>query len=305
MKRALPNEWRTTSKWQLWFYARYMLWLERLGYVLLVGVVAAMGYAFTYQVDEVISADEVQLQLDEATGAVFLEASLKGDTAPAARIGQNVRLTGFSFEPVSGTLLRATDGQAEWISGTVLGEGVKETIEQGLAGKVLSTRFDSGLTVESVEDISVDARIKTSASGESIDDLEPTADVALTGKVLSGDHLATVQLSTLPPELRVKAEKAVRAALIGKSVNPVEGPAAAVSELQSVHFVVKVKAVPASGGSSGLDAAAIAREFKARIEVSNPPRYLVNALRAGRSVTCRVEMATGQKPIALTLLRKS
>jgi hypothetical protein len=305
MKRTLPNEWRTTSKWQLWFYARYMRWLERLGYVLLVGVVAAMGYAFTYQVDEVISADVVEVLLDESTGAVYLEASLKGETAPAAKVGQTVRLTGITMEPVAGTLLRASDGQSEWISGTLLTDSVKQSIEDGLAGQTLKTRFDSSLTVESVEDVAVDARIKVSTGEGTTEDLEPSANVVVMGKVVSGDHLATVQLSTLPPDVRARAEEAVRAALVGQSVNPIGGAPSKASELESVHFVVKVKAVPEADGSAGLGAAPISREFRARIEISNPPRYLVSALKAGRAVTCRVELATGQKPIALTLLKKS
>ena len=59
MKTVFPLEWRTQTPWKRRFYAHYMKWLERAGYVLVAGVFAAFVAAFNVKVEDVVSADGV------------------------------------------------------------------------------------------------------------------------------------------------------------------------------------------------------------------------------------------------------
>jgi hypothetical protein len=61
MKSKYPAEWRTQSAWKKRFYARYMKWLERIGYAVVALVLGAFVFAFNYRVDDVISADKVPI----------------------------------------------------------------------------------------------------------------------------------------------------------------------------------------------------------------------------------------------------
>lgn len=61
MKSVFPPEWRAQSRWQRRFYSRYMRTLERAGYVLVAGVFAAFILAFNYSVEDLVTADKVQI----------------------------------------------------------------------------------------------------------------------------------------------------------------------------------------------------------------------------------------------------
>ncbi len=61
MKNVFPPEWRAQSRWQRRFYSRYMRTLERAGYVLVAGVFAAFIFAFNYSVEDLVTADKVQI----------------------------------------------------------------------------------------------------------------------------------------------------------------------------------------------------------------------------------------------------
>jgi len=61
MKAKYPAEWRTQSPWKKRFYARYMKWLERIGYAVVALVLGAFIFAFNYRVDDVITADKVPI----------------------------------------------------------------------------------------------------------------------------------------------------------------------------------------------------------------------------------------------------
>jgi hypothetical protein len=301
MKRIYPPEWRSANPWKRRFYSRYMRWLERFGYVVVGAVVLAFVYAFTYRVDDVISADGVEIK-----DGMVIEATLKGDAAPAARAGMEARVTGITIEPSAKTLLRASDGKTEWISGELAGDKVKSALESSLVGQSVRTRVDRRLTVTGVSEVSIDARVSSSsATGTNAHMLEPTATTVLKAKVVEGTHIANVQLSQLPPEVQRQAEDQVRAALQGQEVMTTDGQALRADDLKSAHFVVKLKAEPSEGTGPVADAAPLSREFKAKLQIVDPPSYLVAAIKAGRKVTCKVELPTGQRPIALTLLKKS
>ncbi|HWD40310.1 MAG TPA: hypothetical protein VG944_15790, partial [Fimbriimonas sp.] len=61
MKQIFQPEWRTQNRLKRKFYARYMVWLERFGYLVVIAVIGAFLFAFNYPVDDTISADGVKL----------------------------------------------------------------------------------------------------------------------------------------------------------------------------------------------------------------------------------------------------
>ncbi len=61
MNSVFQPEWRTQARWKRRFYAKYMTWLERGGYLVVLVVFAAFIFAFNYRVDDVIKADAVPL----------------------------------------------------------------------------------------------------------------------------------------------------------------------------------------------------------------------------------------------------
>lgn len=83
MRQVFQPEWRTQNRLKRRFYARYMAWLERIGYVVVLGVVAAFLFAFNYRVDDLISADAVKLQPNstgiKATSSTLVVRAYKHD----------------------------------------------------------------------------------------------------------------------------------------------------------------------------------------------------------------------------------
>lgn len=237
---------------------------------------------------------------------IELEAILKGDSASLAKVGQVAKISGISIAKDGTTLLRAMDGNREWISGAVLGEEVKVILEQGLKGQTLATRIDPNLKVSEITEIAVDARLSSkSSTGADGVPLEPDSLESLSATVIDGSHTANVQLSELPPELQTKAKKAVEAALARHPVTTTDGTSLVANKVEQARFVVKVKAVPGDPGAGSIAGASLGREFKAKLRITNPPNYLIAAARAGRKITAKVELPTSQKPLALTLLKKS
>ncbi|CAN5490560.1 hypothetical protein BH11ARM2_BH11ARM2_27560 [soil metagenome] len=86
MRKVFPPEWRTQSRRKRRFYARYMRWLERTGYVLVAGVLAAFVLAFRYPVDDLVTADKVAITplatpLETASDPVWVVRWLAEDFA--------------------------------------------------------------------------------------------------------------------------------------------------------------------------------------------------------------------------------
>lgn len=62
MKRVFPPEWRTQNKAKRRFYAKYMGWLEKGGFLVVTAVFVGFIFAFNYPVEDMIKADGVQLK---------------------------------------------------------------------------------------------------------------------------------------------------------------------------------------------------------------------------------------------------
>jgi hypothetical protein len=61
MKAVFQPEWRTQNRLKRRFYAKYIAWLEWIGYLVVIAVVAAFLFAFNYRVDDLVTADAVKL----------------------------------------------------------------------------------------------------------------------------------------------------------------------------------------------------------------------------------------------------
>ncbi|MES1227775.1 MAG: hypothetical protein ABUL72_03835, partial [Armatimonadota bacterium] len=184
---------------------------------------------------DVVKEGDVLFWIDDPN-TISVEATLKGDSAPNARVGMEARISGITIEPVGDTLLRAADGANEWISGDILGKEVKKVLEKGLVGTNVSSRIDQSLVVKKVSEVAVDARLKsTPSTGQANTQLEPTASTVLKAKVIEGTHVANVQLSNLPPELQKQAEEAVREAVKGKAVRTSDGKTLQADQLDFAH----------------------------------------------------------------------
>ncbi len=62
MKKQFPREWRTQNLAKRRFYAKYMTWLEHLGFGVVAVVVGAFIFAFFYQIDDVVTAEGVEIK---------------------------------------------------------------------------------------------------------------------------------------------------------------------------------------------------------------------------------------------------
>ena len=62
MKSHFDPTWRTQNRKKRRFYSKYMLWLERIGYAVVIVVIVSFVAAFNYKVDDLVSADKVAIE---------------------------------------------------------------------------------------------------------------------------------------------------------------------------------------------------------------------------------------------------
>lgn len=80
MRRVFQPEWRTQNRIKRRIYAKYMGWMEKVGYAVVLCVFAAFIFAFNYKVEDVIKADGVTL------GAAAIEILAEDDLIVVAEI---------------------------------------------------------------------------------------------------------------------------------------------------------------------------------------------------------------------------
>lgn len=405
MKTKYPPEWRTQSAWKKRFYARYMKWLERIGYFVVAVVIGAFIFAFNYRVDDVISADKVQVTaavhpvvakqpmivirqlvenysnvyegdpiLDvvygEAAAAQYvawaamersgvahtlvqprfetiraaqegvlvvdaaligveveaeaevaqirdyndlqLTANLSGQGVAKAKTGSVATLKSISISSASGVLLRGDANGSTVVSGRMISKEEAEKLSAELEGMSIKVRDDIPLEVDKITQLQVDADLQlesgTAPGGIRVD---PSVATSFKADVISGEHKATVQFASLPPEVQKSVNQALENALKGRVVEDIGGNAKSITDLSNFNTVFQVAAKPGSGGASGtsIDGAAISRTFEAKLRIQSPPSYLSQAVRnadaEGQTVTVKVELKTGDRPIATLLLKRS
>lgn len=91
MKQIFQPEWRTQNRIKRRIYTKYMGWLEKFGYLVVLCVLGAFVFAFNYRVDDVVKADGVKLEpaatLIEAKEPTLIAQALAEDFAEV-RVGQ-------------------------------------------------------------------------------------------------------------------------------------------------------------------------------------------------------------------------
>ncbi len=405
MKTQFPTEWRTQSKWKRRLYARYMTWLERIGYTVVILVIGAFIFACTYRVDDIITADKVQISaaaisipstdatyvirqlvpdftdveagqpvLEIVTGEQnvkqYLAWQILADIGSADRIAkppltvlnapsagtlvvsagilqrevateveiaqirnyQDLRmkptLTGqgtpnavpngvatlraIVVEPAAGVLLRGSTAGASIISGQLVTQSTKDAIQTSLASTGLKIRDDIPLQVLELADLQIDADLTLSDGVTGSGTLaEPPPTTVLRADVISGTHVATVQLASLAPDMQEKVKAILTSSIEGKPVTTLDGSTKTISEVKNLKTVFKVKATPGIDPSSmeQVPGTAVSRGFEAVLKIQSPPSYLIQAVRnadmTGKTVTAKVELKTGDRPIATLLLKRS
>lgn len=240
-----------------------------------------------------------------------LNASLKGESVANARAGQTARIEQITVEPIGNTILRANAGGTPIVTSTAAGEKVKELVESELKGQAIRLRNDVPLAISGVHDVQIEAQVarNPAASGSASVLLDPPGKFEVTAEAIEGEAKATIQVSDLPAPLLEKVAASLRETLGVTLVQTPEGETLRLSDPKDVRMILKVKAESAEANGTPLAGTQIDRTYDATLRVKSPPAYLIQAVRqadlAGRAVTARVELRTGNRPIAFILLRKS
>lgn len=236
---------------------------------------------------------------------LLVKPSLAGPTAPLAVQGNRARISNIVVAPENRTLFRGFRSGSALVIGSFSLADLDDII-----GKAVSIRDDLPFEIKEIKDVQVDANVETH-SNPSTDGvpLNPGPAETYVGKVVSGEHNAELQLTNLPPEIaekfRAELDRQARAAHFTSPTGPLK-----ISQVANPNFVVKVKAAARPGRHGDmLSGVAVGRTYDAVIELENPSESLKSnvqrAVLSGRKVTARVEVTTGSRPIAHTLLKKS
>jgi hypothetical protein len=239
-------------------------------------------------------------------------ASLTGQGTPKAKPGGKATLKGIAVELHHGILVRGQTPQGSLVSSQMAPQALFSSFEKSLAGRSFKVREDLDLQFTSLTDVQIDAQLETQdgPGAKAGIWMEPSALVALTAQVVSGQHSASLQFAKLPAEIREGLHREITAAL-RQDVTTVDGRSVTISEVRGINTVIKVKAAPGEDSALGasIPATAISRAFEAELRIDSPPPYLIEAIksadRAGKRVTAKVELKTGDRPIATLLLRRS
>lgn len=312
MSRSIfQPEWRTQNRRKRRFYARYMGWLEKTGFVVVGLLVAAFASSFFYSVDEWVTAEDVAFELSDDGETLFVSPKLGGKSIANARTGQPAVLSNIRIQAPGDTLLRANllgaaEGQA--ISRRLAGDAVRLALQESLLNRSVRSREDVPLRITEIGDVEVEATLQTSPSPEDGLAFDPNIELQLAGVVLEGKHVLSAQLGDLPPDVRRTAAGALEKSLLGRTV-VVDGKSQKVQAVLDPRFVVRLRAENIGDSSDVLNAASLKRTFDAKVRLENVPlavfERIAQAHREGKSVTAKVQVRTGARPIAYFLLRRS
>lgn len=397
MKSIFPPEWRTQNRAKRRFYAKYMNWLEKGGFLIVAAIFAGFVYAFTYQVEDVVKADGVSLtaaavevRADKFTGlgrksvedfetvkkgqkvaeclegetyirtwqlsgnqeeaglarlpwkdlvapsdgvikwldsegevkegepifkvmdysALEVQGSLEGQTVAKAKQGQKARLISLVIPPAASVLFRGSAGGQDLISGQLLGEEVRSLLAESLSGARLKARDELPLDAGEIKQVQVDAKLAWKDGGsEGAAPLDPSSREVFPAEVAEGTHEVTLQTASLPGDLKSKVTEKIKESLQGRSVQLSDGQKKTIESVESVGVIVQLKGTEAAQAADALPASVLNHKFNAKIRLTQPPAYLIEAVkradREGKTVTARVEVVTGFRPIALLLLKRS
>lgn len=302
--------WRTRNRGLRRFYAVYMKWLERIGYAVVLATLGGVLVAFSVKIDQTVEVKGVALTLAD-DGTVFAEGEFEGKEVPKAKTGQVAVLTDLRVERDPSVIVRSAGSAGPPVrSSRLLDASFADWLGDELRGKAVRAPDDLVLEVKGVESVEIDARLGLAGAPTGQAKLDPDPATELAGRVVEGEHTAEVQLAQLPEPLRSKAAARVSEALSGTTIQPAEGGTA--SRIESVvpeAMIVKLSAEGVSQSPSALEVARVSRAFRAKVQVGDPPAWLVPYLRelaaSGGQVKVNVKIKVGTQPIAMTLLRRS
>ena len=241
-----------------------------------------------------------------------LAPTLTGTGVANAKSEGTATLSSITVGSPNGTLVRARSGDKSFVSGQMISDDVKESIGTALKGVQVGLRDDMSFTVEEITDVQFDGIASTgqgSASGGTI--LEPEAWARLKATIVDGKHVATIQFASTAGAKPAEALKLIESAVRGQSVVTTNGDVVELKDLSQTNAVFKVKGAPVKdgGGKDDLKGTIVSRGFEAKMRIENPPNYLVEAVkradRQGQTVTVKVELKTGDRPLAMLLLKRS
>lgn len=375
MKVPFDPKWRAQAKWKRVFYARYMTWLEWLGFVVVACVIGGFIFAFNYRVDDVVKADSVALQLagvevvapadgtvnpmvaewaevapgqpifrweDQAsvnagmggnepqelkapkagamlyvkqgavkkgdiicrivdTGKVSFRTTVTGDTVAKTAVGQTVRLKDVAIGSSAATL-RIVSGEYVLVTKAV----DPQLNLEGLGDFAVQLPDDRRLAVKGVKSAEIDLRAGAFEHDAPGLPVNPSSDKLITGQVTAETPLATVQLGDLPPAWQEAFAKQLQSTLSQTPLQAPDGKSGTLHDLRDMHAVIKLSASgDASETASLIPATKVDRSSEVDVLLNDPPAALLEALRLGLPVTAKVEVVTGNRPIAFILLKKS
>lgn len=266
-------------------------------------VVAPRGGTFRFDTKGDEAADGEVIARVTDFNEVHAQASLAGDTAARAKAGGAVRLTDLAFPNPDGVTLRAPG----IVSRGLLGPTLRKEIEGALVGTRVRIKGET-LSVKSVTDVGVNARLGTeSAPGTGGIPLDLEGNAVLRGRVVSGEVVATAQLVALPADLAARVRDRVTA-LAGTTVVAPDGSQKRIVNAAMGGVLVKIKAEGLASGPAA-NATPLKTTFDADVRLDAPGATLIRALReadrSGKPVTARVELVTGNRPLAFVLLKRS
>ncbi len=366
MKVILPQDWRTQNRALRRVYAKYMTWLERLGYVVVALVIVGFVFAFNYPVDETVSAEKVKLELsgqaitfdtpvhviemlvpedaevrkgqeiftyqagdggrpvafvspidgivkmsaptDRSNSVpagtelgrvydpktVVFSASLSGQSVSRANKADKVKISNIVVEPTAGVTYRLATPSGTVVSSQVFDDSLLKAATEAIKGYDLRLRDDRPFAPSAVTDLTIEATGDKGALA-----VDPKSDLVCDGLVVSGEAKAVVQAADLPAPLADRLRATVKDAMARQGLQP---PA-------DLRFVIKLKAELGAGSDQLIQGTALTRTFDIQGKVVDPPESLLLAVRraflAGKSVTAKVDLKTGSRPLATILLKKS
>lgn len=241
---------------------------------------------------------------------LVVRPSLTGKSVANAAVGQRAELSNVRVPGPGDTLLRLNLGNRTLVSRRLAETAVREALESTLVGRTVRAREDRPLVVTKVGDIEVEADLKAAPDGPAANETDPSSDLVLSGKVEEGRPVLSAQLGDLPADVRRAATLALRERLTAAGI-ALDGRNYRVEDVLDPRYVVKLTADRPGPAADAIPAASVKRSFEAvvSLDANRVPDSLREAVRtadaAGRTVTARVQVRTGSRPVAYFLLRRS
>ncbi|ARU40102.1 hypothetical protein CCB80_02690 [Armatimonadetes bacterium Uphvl-Ar1] len=241
-----------------------------------------------------------------------LTAALAGQGVAAAKAGGVAKLKNPAVSSPNSILVRGKTSGGSLVSGRLFSPEQADLIGSSVKGMALGVRDDLSLEVESLVQLQIDADLSLGSGGsENSIQADPPASSQFQADVVDGKHLAVIQFARLPQSKQEEVNRAIQSVLNQRSVVDWSGTAQKVDSLSGLNTVFQVNAVPSKGstGREKVDGTAISRTFEAKMKIKNPSDELKRVIRdadaLGQTVTVRVELKTGDRPIAMLLLKRS